>query len=73
MELTTIWLILFYVLLIDSIGANIVSWFGFRKWYRANFRLASRYFPATKGWTGFYLAFVLFVGYLLHSFVVPLF
>ncbi len=70
---TTIYLVIFYLLLIDSLGANVVSWFGFRKWYQGNFSLLSRYFPATKGWTTYYLVLVLFIGCILHNFVVPLY
>lgn len=56
--------IIFYVLLIDSIGANLMSFGGGRQWYQRNFRLISRYFPATKGWTVYYLILVLWMGYL---------
>ncbi len=70
---TTIWIVVFYLLLIDSVGANIVSWFGFRKWYQGNFRIMSKYFPVTRGWTTYYLILVIIIGYILHSFVVPLF
>ncbi|MAF59471.1 hypothetical protein CL631_01330 [bacterium] len=62
----TLELIVFFVLLIDSIGANLVSWCGGDKWYSKHFRLFSRYFPATKGWTTAYLILVLWVGNLLY-------
>lgn len=56
--------IIFYLLLIDSIGANLLTWGGVGdKWYK-NLRLVSRYFPATKGWTTYYLILVLWIGYL---------
>jgi len=55
--------IIFYILLIDSIGANLVAWFD-GKWYAKNFRIFSRWFPATKGWTAYYLILVLFIGWL---------
>lgn len=56
--------IVFYLLLVDSIGANLLSWGGVgEKWYK-NLRLFSRYFPATKGWTIYYLLLVLWIGYL---------
>ncbi|MFQ5661691.1 MAG: hypothetical protein ACE5F2_00355 [Candidatus Paceibacteria bacterium] len=57
--------IIFYLLLIDSIGANLLSWGGGRGWYQKNFNVFSRYFPATKGWTTFYLILVLFIGTLV--------
>ncbi len=73
MENSTILVFVFYFLLIDSIGANAVAWLGLRKWYAGNFRLLSRYFPATKGWTTYYFVLVLFIGYTIHNFVSPLF
>jgi|TARA_B100001079_G_C16277983_1_gene455173 hypothetical protein len=73
MEITTIWIIAFYLLLVDSLGANIVSWLGFRKGYKGNFSIIARYFPATRGWTTYYLILVLLIGYLVHNFVAPLF
>ena len=50
--------IIFYILLLDSIGANLVAWFG-RNWYQEHFRPFARYFPASKGWVAFYLILVL--------------
>lgn len=73
METTTIWVIVFYLLLIDSLSANIVSWLGFRKWYQGNFGIIARHFPITRGWTTYYLVLVLIIGYLLHNFATPLF
>ncbi len=69
----TIWVIVFYLLLIDSLGANAMSWLGLKKWYQGNFSAFARYFPATKGWTTYYLILVLIIGYLIHNFVTPLF
>lgn len=65
MELT-LEVIIFYILLIDSIGANLMSWGGGRTWYQKNFRLMSRYFPVTKGWTTYYLILVLWIGVILY-------
>jgi len=57
--------IIFLVLLIDSVSVNIFAWFGgYEKWYP---RTLSRLFPITKGWTGYYLVLVLFIGYLLNK------
>lgn len=64
--------IIFYILLVDSIGANLVSWTGGRQWYQRNMRLMSRYFPATRGWTTYYLILVIFIGFILHYRVAPL-
>lgn len=55
--------ILFYLVLIDSIGANIVAWF-FASWYKKNMNKGIvKHFPATKGWCLTYLVLVLWVGY----------
>jgi hypothetical protein len=59
--------LLFYFLLIDSIGANVIAWGNERKWYRKNFRIFSRYFPATKGWTTYYLILVILIGVLIYG------
>lgn len=67
MELS-IEVIIFWLLLIDSIGANLLAWFGGGKWYTENFRLFSRFFPVVKGWATYYLILVLFIGFLLNKF-----
>lgn len=59
--------IVFFVLLFDAIGANVIAWSN-REWYRTHFAIISRYFPATKGWTTYYLILVLWMGYLLVKF-----
>jgi len=61
----TIEAIIFYLLLIDALGANAVAFSGVRNWYTENFRLISRWFPLGKGWTLYYLILVLWVGSLL--------
>ena len=58
--------IIFYLLLIDSVAANLMVWFGGEKWYTQHFRIISRYFPMTKGWVTYYLILVLWIGYLLY-------
>jgi len=55
--------IIFYLVLLDSIGAVITSFF-FAKWYKKNINKGLvKHFPATKGWAIFYLVLVLWVGY----------
>ena len=56
--------IIFYLLLIDSIGANLVVLFG-PKWYTKHFRLISRVFPPAEGWALYYLILVLWIGSIL--------
>ena len=57
----TIW----YAVLLDSIGANIVAWF-FAEWYEKNLKIKSKHFPATKGWCFVYLCMTLWVGCVLY-------
>jgi len=57
--------IIFYFLLLDSLGAVAVAWLG-HDWYAKHFRIFSRYFPATKGWTFYYLVLVLWIGSILY-------
>lgn len=61
----TLEIIVFYILLIDSIGANLFSWLGGQKWYSKNFRIFSRYFPLTRGWTTYYFILVLWIGIMI--------
>ena len=61
--------ILFYIILADSITANILVWFGgkkYNKWYNKTFKWWAKRFPATKGWLGWYLLLVLWIGYTLY-------
>jgi hypothetical protein len=57
--------IIFYILLIDAIGANVVAHFG-RQWYVQHFRTMSRWFPLAEGWAIYYLVLILWVGSLLY-------
>jgi hypothetical protein len=57
--------IIFYVLLIDAIGANIIVR-ARRDWYVHHFRTISRWFPPAEGWVLYYLILVLWVGSLLY-------
>ena len=58
----TIEAIIYYLVLIDSIGANITVWF-FSKWYKKNIdKGIAKHFPASKGWALMYLILVLWVG-----------
>lgn len=58
-------IIIFFFLLIDSIGANLVVWFG-NKWYTRHFRWLSRFFPPARGWALYYLILVLWIGFLVY-------
>ncbi len=56
--------IVFFLLLVDSIGANLVAWIG-EEWYTKHFRWLSRYFPPAEGWALYYLILVLWIGTLV--------
>jgi hypothetical protein len=57
--------IIYYLVLVDSVGANIMAW-AFPGWYKKNYRGLWKHFPATKGWTTWYLVLVLWVGFGLY-------
>ena len=55
--------IIFYLILIDSIGANIIARF-FSSLYKKNMNKGIlKHLPASKGWCFWYLVLVLWVGY----------
>jgi len=53
--------IIYYLILLDSIGAVILSWCC-QKWYKKNYKGIYKHFPATKGWCLAYFILVLWVG-----------
>lgn len=57
--------IIFYIILIDAISANLLVLFG-KGWYLEHFRVFSRWFPPAEGWALYYLILVLWVGSLLY-------
>ena len=58
--------VVFYLLLIDAIGANLVMFFD-QRWYTKHFRWFSRVFPPARGWAAYYLLLVLWIGWLLFD------
>lgn len=58
--------VIFWILLVDSIVANFIAYFG-RRWYVRHFRVISRMLPVTRAWAGYYLILVLFIGYLVFN------
>ena len=56
---------IWHLILLDTIGANLVAWF-FASWYRENFKTLHKYFPLTKAWSFVYLVLVLWVGWVLY-------
>jgi len=61
----TILQIIFWLLLIDSLIANYISWFGNKEYFN-KFKFFGRFMPITKGWTIWYLILVLFIGYIIY-------
>ena len=60
--------IVLILLLIDSIACNTIAWLGNEKWYIRHFRIISKNFPMTRGWTTYYLLLVLWIGVVMYSF-----
>lgn len=57
--------IIFYILFIDAVSANLMVMFG-REWYVHHFRTFSRWFPPASGWALYYLVLILWVGSLMQ-------
>lgn len=62
----TIQEIVFYLLLIDSVAATLVTWFD-ERWFTKHIRILTRVFPPAKGWAVIYLLLVFWIGWLLYS------
>lgn len=58
--------IIFYFLLIDSVGCNLVVWFG-AQWYTKHLNVFGRFFPPAKGWATYYLVLVLWLGWIMYG------
>ncbi len=59
--------IIFYILLIDAMGANLLAWGGAQTWWRAQLAPIARFMPLARGWTSYYLVLVLLLGALLYK------
>ncbi len=57
--------IIFWLLLVDSLVANYITWLGNRDYFN-QITFFKRFFPLTKGWMVWYLILVLFIGYLVY-------
>jgi len=53
--------VIWYLFLIDSVGANIAAWF-FSGWAKKNFKGVLKHLPLTRGWAFIYLILVIWVG-----------
>jgi len=58
--------IVFYLLLVDALGANLLAWSSGRLWWQRHMNVIARYLPLTRGWTVYYLILVLIMGIMLH-------
>ena len=57
--------IVFYLLLVDAIIANLMTWIGAEAWWPKQLQGLSRILPAKKAWTTIYLLLVLWAGSIL--------
>lgn len=57
--------IIFWLLLLDSLIANYITWFGNREYFN-KMKLFKRFLPLTTGWTTLYLFLVLLIGYIIY-------
>ena len=60
--------IIFYVVLIDSVMANIMVWFSPKllNWYKSYWSKFAKEFPPAKGWCVYYFVLVVWIGYGLN-------
>lgn len=67
--------IIFYILLIDALGANWLAWSNKQSWWQKHLAPIARFIPLAKGWTSYYLFLVLLMGIMLirlDALVLPL-
>ena len=57
--------IIFYLLLLDALGANLLAWSGGQRWWQRHLSVVAKFFPLSRGWTTYYLLLVLLIGWLL--------
>jgi hypothetical protein len=58
--------IIWYLFLLDALGANLFVWMGYGKGIQKKFKGFFKHFPLTKGWALMYLVLVLWVGSVLY-------
>ena len=59
--------IIFYLLLIDALGANLLAWGGGQKWWQKQLSPIARFVPLARGWTTYYLVLVVVMGIMLYK------
>jgi len=58
--------IIWYLFLLDSLGANIFVWAGYGAKFKKKYKRLSKHLPLTKGWALIYLILVLWIGCALY-------
>ena len=58
--------IIFFALLLDSLGANIMAFSGGQKWWQKHFNVFAKHLPLSRGWTLMYLGLTLIMGTMLY-------
>ena len=58
--------IIWYLFLLDSLGANFMIWLGYGNKFKKKFKGFAKHFPPTKGWAFLYLLIVIWVGCALY-------
>lgn len=54
--------VVFYLLFIDAIAANVIVWGGFQKDFKKRIGLFAEHLPLTKGWAIAYLIALIWMG-----------
>ena len=58
--------VIFFILLLDAIGANLFVWLGGDTWIKKHLRLFSKGFPSSKFLAVYYLLLVLWIGCMIY-------
>ncbi len=54
--------ILYYLVLVDAIVANLIAWSGYGTILNKRYTIFGSFLPITKGWTAYYLVLVIWLG-----------
>lgn len=68
-----LWEILFYALLLDSSSVLLITFTNLKSRYLKYLPKLAYYFPASKGWAIYYFTLALLIGYIIHSYVTPIY
>lgn len=59
--------IIFYILLLDALVANLLAWSGKQHWWQTHFGAIATHFPLARGWTVYYLVLIMLLGIALYQ------